>query len=187
MTEFPGPTATNMRRHPPLHPRAAGGFTLLELTVVLLIVVILTAGVVPSLVGFMSRTHLRSSAWQVAAQLAFTRGYAVNRQLLCRVRLEPGTRVMLAEVEEDPEGAPGEFAPLDTPEMNQTVVSDEFTSMELEAVTLTSTEPTDALYFQPDGRAQGGNVLLDSLGGLKFTLSVTPNTGQVEVLESVAG
>jgi len=161
------------------------GFTLLELAIVLVIVAVLAAGVVPALMTAMNRTHLRSSAWQVASQLAFARAHAVSKQLLCRVRFDPEELAFLAEVEQDPEEAPGEFAPLQTPPMGRVALPENFVDVRMQTVSLTTPQSTEAVYFQPNGRSDGVEVLLESLDGVAFLVSVAHGAGQVRVEEGV--
>ena len=161
------------------------GFTLLELAVVLVIVAILAAGVVPALLRAMTRTHLRSSAWQVASQLSFARAHAVNKQLLCRVRFDPDELAFLAEVEQDPEETPGEFAAIEVPAMDHVALPEDFVDVQMQTVSMTTPQSTEVVYFQPNGRTDGVDVFLESLDDMAFTVSVSPNTGQVRVTEGV--
>lgn len=63
----------------PAIPAAAQGFTAMELLVVLSIVAILASIAMPSFAAFTANQRLRTAAYDLMADLTFTRGEAVKR------------------------------------------------------------------------------------------------------------
>lgn len=107
--------------------RRAAGFTLLELTMVLALLVIITWFVVPNFRDPLKRTHLPESAEQFRSLLALTRARAMIDGLRYRIRFleedeEAAANLTLrerlqpiVEVESDPIEYPDEFTPVTAP------------------------------------------------------------------------
>ena len=86
------------------------GFTLLEMVLVMVILVIGAGVAVPRFADFTGRQHLAAAASQATAVLAFARDYARSHGVAVMVTWDQS--LVTVSVEADPEGAPGEFTPV---------------------------------------------------------------------------
>jgi prepilin-type N-terminal cleavage/methylation domain-containing protein len=86
-----------------------GGFTLLEILLVLMLLVILAVFSWPALERRIETSALPESANKFRAMLFMARSSAIMQHKRYRVRFEPGVRDPFIEVEPDPIGAPGNY------------------------------------------------------------------------------
>lgn len=144
--------------------RAAGGFTLLELLLVLVIAAAGYAMVVKLSAGGVSGAELKSAARSVAAGLRDARGTAIARQESTALTLDVERRSM------EVDGARSRALPR---------------RLELKLYTAQSEIVDDkrgAIRFYPDGSSTGGRVTLAS-GDRKLLVDVDWLTGRVSIKE----
>jgi len=175
-----------------------GGFTLIELMVVLVLIGIMTAMIIPEMKGTFEDAVLRSSGRELVNvfNLAYSRAVTVNQ--LQRVRLDPGTGRYL--LERRVKAGPGEngFAPVrDVPGGEGKI--DSRISMELRRPEDVLPDGSDqaappvsggvtaiwdqAIAFYPDGTADAGEVLLQDREGFRLALRINPITARVDVVQ----
>ncbi len=82
------------------HPHARAGYTILELVVVMVIVLILAAIVGPSLVGFWSNNRTKAAVDTVTARLSDARGAAISQGRAYRVSASPDGRMVRVSPDE---------------------------------------------------------------------------------------
>lgn len=148
----------------PRDPRlAAGGFTLLELIVVLFLAGLVAALVVPSFSGTLESARLRSSAAEMRAALTLARTLAAS-----------GSRVRAVSFDVER----GEYA----------VVGEERKYLLPEGIRIASARVgTSAavselfrVRFFPDGSAEGAEIVVASSAGGRLRVTVDPLTGIAE-------
>jgi prepilin-type N-terminal cleavage/methylation domain-containing protein len=190
--------------------RRRSGFTLIELSVVLLALVIVAAAVVPALHGAGRQEDLAGVAARVAASARFARDEAVERQTAITLTVQPELSAVRLAVDGTAEapldasfGAPvsrsvagpqtmGGQSPLSSlPSAFAFVRLPLRIHARLEAVpeTLNGSAPVTpasggelpSLRFPPDGRTVGGVVVLTDDRGRTLRVAVTPDTGRVRV------
>ncbi len=85
-------------------PKPRAGYTILELMVVLVIILILAAIVGPSLIGFWSNNRTKAAADAVGGRLADARGAAISQGIPYRLSASPDGRMIRVSPDES-EGA----------------------------------------------------------------------------------
>ena len=94
--------------------RAAGaGFTLLEMVLAMVLVVLLASLAVGGLLGTLESTRTKEHASRIASLLRAARAEAANSACRLRLSFDPETTQPLLGIERDPLGDPGVFEPVD--------------------------------------------------------------------------
>lgn len=149
----------------PASGRRTGGFTMLELLVVLTLIGLLVAIVVPMFGGGVSTTELKSDARAVAAGLRQARGQAIAQRGEAQLELDVGAHTF--RVPPDPR------------------VHKLAEQIDLKLFTAQSDLVNDkvgAIRFFADGGSNGGRITL-AAGERKFDVDVDWLTGRVAILE----
>jgi len=100
------------RRDVSRRPCAAGGFTLLELVLVIGLMVLLASFAWPALRTRFERSQLPESGDQLRSLLVLTRAQAMLDNRRYRIRFAPNERQPIVEWEKDPFSAPGKYEPV---------------------------------------------------------------------------
>jgi prepilin-type N-terminal cleavage/methylation domain-containing protein len=181
--------------------RLNAGFTLIELMVVLIGLVIVAAAVVPALRGAGHQQDLTGTAARVEASARFARDEAVRRQATILLTVEQQPAAVRLAVDNTP--APNGMGPVGMmPASGQpanVALSSSFALVRLPTRIQARLEPVpetmngamtattaangevDSLRFPPDGRSAGGAVVLTDSRGRTLRVVVTPDTGVVQV------
>ncbi|MGR9071693.1 MAG: GspH/FimT family pseudopilin [Gammaproteobacteria bacterium] len=144
------------------HKTGAGGFTLIELILVLFIVVAGMAVIGPSISSGHSSAQLRAAARDMESALRYVRGYALASQREAVFSIDLDENSYSVDSRERVYPIPKEIA--------ITLVT---------AQTELSGEGKGSIRFYPDGSSTGGRVTLES-GELKKIIDVNWLTGGVE-------
>lgn len=151
-----------IRRSGRIRGQAAGGFTLVELLVVLVIASLVLAMVGTSISRNIGSAEMRTAGRKVAASLRYTRTQAIltKSEQVFLVDTEKATfKAGEREVEELPEGMRVEL----------NTARSELTS-----------ETSGGIRFYPDGGSTGGNVRLEANGRI-YRVDVGWLTGEASV------
>ena len=186
-----------MRR--PNQQPAPGGFTLIELMVVLVLMGILSAMILPEMKGTFADALLRSSGRDLVNvfKLAYSRAVSLNQVQVVRVdegsghyqieRLVPGRSSQQEYAPlKDVSGSAGKIDPRIRVQVHKrdAVPSAEATdSQEAAPVGDRQATPASAVAFYPDGTADGAEVLLHDSAGFGLRLRINPITSRVEILQ----
>ena len=142
--------------------RAAGGFTLVELLVVLVIASLVLALVGTSISRNVSGAEMRTAARKVAASLRYTRTRAIlskSEQVFLVDTEERSYKAAERDIEKLPEGM----------NVQLNTARSELTS-----------ETAGGIRFYPDGGSTGGNVRLEANGRI-YQVNVAWLTGEASV------
>ena len=171
--------------------RSHGGFTLVELLVVLVIIAIATAVAVPALWKTYGKAQLRACARTLAAQiqLARTRAALQATPQVVSINMEERSSRLFAHPS-------GQELQEDAGDLLQLPVAVSFKSVNLlkvpslieqhvekEGKQAQEELPTYDLEFLPQGLAEGAKIVLQDTRGRAFTVKVDPGTGIVSVTE----
>ena len=153
-------------RRPPVNiHRPAGGFTLVEVVVVLVIASLVLALVGTSISRNISGAEMRTAARKVAASMRYTRTQAILTKTE-QVFLLDTESLTYQAAEKDPEKLPEGM------KVELTTARSELTS-----------ESAGGIRFYPDGASTGGKVLLEANGRI-YTLNVSWLTGEARLERS---
>lgn len=146
------------------HPRRAGGFTLVEIVVVLVIAAAALAVVAPNLGSAMARTELTSSTREIASGLRHVRGHAMASGRPAEFWLDVQRHQYSVGDKPKPRGLPD--------------------SVKLTLVTADTQAARDGrgfVRFFPDGSSTGGKVVLEAAGD-KRLVEINWLTGYVRIV-----
>jgi len=177
------------------NPPARAAFTLIELTVVVVLIGILSALIIPEMRGSYEEALLRSTSRDLidAFHVAYSRAVSFNQAH--RFRFDPATHRYLLERRVWDNGredylpvrdVPGAEGQLDARISVHIRTSDDSVGtlpQNQTASTDASTEKTDELSFYPDGTTEAADVLLQDRQGFRLLLRLNPTTARVRVFE----
>ena len=159
------------------------GFTLVEVTVVVIIVAVLAGMVVPRMVGSVSSSELREAARGLLMAATYAREYAVTRRCCCRLSILPDQRRYVLEYQPDPERRPGEYEVLQGGLVKFAALPER---VRLERVKIQRADrrrgPEKCIIFQPTGESDAAVVGITD-GRRTYSLLVFPSTGRARLVE----
>jgi type II secretion system protein H len=168
------------------------GFTLLEVTVVMVIVLLLSALAIPRMGGTLAEARLKQSARDVTGLLRFARDYCVVTEGTCEVRIDPD-RDAYQFVAFDEEGRRVEPRNSRRPDERQRMamgddVSDvrqlpkdvHFARIYSEAPLTEDTKLARVMYY-PDGSATPATIAIQDDKQRAITVQVFRTTGMARV------
>jgi prepilin-type N-terminal cleavage/methylation domain-containing protein len=169
-------------------------FTLLELTVVVILIGILSALIIPEMRGTYEAELLRSTSRDLidAFHVAYSRAVSFNQ--LHRFRLDPATHRFMLEKRVWANGledfvpvrdVPGAEGQLDERISVRIRVSDSAQSTPAGQGTASENQTAgpEELSFYPDGTTEAAELLLQDRQGFRLLLRVNPTTARVRILE----
>lgn len=170
-----------------------GGLTLIELIVVLIIIGMITAMVVPRLIGSITRLDLTKTAKNISSALRHARSQAVSEQITyyavfdfeknkCFINAEkPGDDERVYPSNESATGGTQD-APVSETSMVKFYALPE--SVKIEKAVRSDKETDSGLFsieFYPAGNSSGGSVIFINEKERRFKLNVDPITGVVDI------
>ncbi len=156
------------------------GFSLIELTVVLILISLSIALVAPSLSKFSKSVELKACSQRIAAILRNYRGEAVNRGKVYQVVFDPKRiEVRIQSVGEEGEEGAGEKK--DGREIKTYKLPSGIQIKEIEAGLLQYPSDLPAIEFYPNGGSNGGKIIIDTQDNEGYRIKVDFLTGNVKI------
>ena len=166
-----------------------GGFTLLELTVVVTIAAVLVAMIVPQFRGTQQSAEARSVAREITLLARLARSHAATSSNTCRLRFDRTARRAWLEVREPKSGnfRPGVDLPDSTVRWDPGVEASVRTTRESSHRRPRrgqNRDSTDACHFYADGTADGVTVVVIGELGDRFAITIDGVTARSRVEEA---
>src|SRR5262245_9032995 len=153
-----------------------GGFTLIELMVVIVLMVILTAVILPEMRGTFEGAVLRSTARKLVSAMSMAHSRAITLQQMHRVVLDPNAgRFVIERTAREGEG--GRYASLsDLPggagDLDKRIAFD---------VRREGEGDRGAFSFYANGTADPAEIVLRDREGFRLALRINPVTARISV------
>jgi type II secretion system protein H len=177
-----------------------GGFTLIELMVVMVLIGILSAMIIPEMKGTYGDALLRGSARELVNvfSIAYSRAVSLNQAHVVRIERTSGRYEIERQVRaqgkqtellplKDVSGSSGDLDSRITIEVHRLSEADS-DNTDREASALPGNESQgearpDAVTFYPDGTADAAEIVLRDNAGFGLRLKIDPITARVEILD----
>jgi type II secretion system protein H len=180
-------------------PRAArGGFSLIELMVVVVLIGIMAAMIIPEMKGTYEEALLRSTSRELVGVFNIASSRAISLNQFLRVRLDLGTGRYATERQASDRTTRSAFVPvrdlpggegkLDT-RISVKIRKPSGEDDRSEPAAVRAPEDADipegsaAIAFYPDGTAEASEIVLQDRAGFRLALRVNPVTSRVRVVE----
>lgn len=164
--------------------RASGpdrGFTLIELIVVMAIIAIGSFALRPGIVAMLNSARERAAVRQLVSLFTAARAEAVMQGKLIRVVYEDSSGSFHAEIQLHPEINRAEFQSVTLLGKRGFCLPEQLLLQRLEIAGAEASEGVADLYFYPDGRTDGAQLLLVNTRGAETTITVASTTGRVHI------
>lgn len=160
--DYPGPAQRGNARHG--RSRRSAGFTLIEVSVVLVIAAAALALVAPNLGGVLERTRLTSATREIASGLRYARSHAMTAGRPVEFWLDVNAHSYLAGDRAKPHALP------DSVKLSLTTADGQATA-----------DGRGFIRFFSDGSSTGGKILLET-AGQRRQVQVNWLTGFVQIV-----
>jgi type II secretion system protein H len=158
-----------------------GGFTLVEMLVVIAIVAILYFALQPNLAGMLRGSEERTALRQLVGLFNYARIEAVGKGRLVRVVYDPNDVVFWVERQSDPAGDRAAFEPIRVQGRSKVKVPEWLDVSQLVAAGQEAHQQGAMIYFYPDGRTDGASLVLSDDKGREIVVEVSATTGRVTI------
>lgn len=159
------------------------GFTLYEIVIVLIVLLVVSAVVVPSFTGFLPSVKVRKSGDELMALFSKARTDAVLTSRRFRVVFTKEPPAYRLEYEPDPMNEPSTFRRLSGDWGAKTEFPDGVSLSTLEGAEGSEVPGEEYLEFQPDGSSPAARIVLAHESGDTLTLEIDPADGRARVVE----
>jgi prepilin-type N-terminal cleavage/methylation domain-containing protein len=160
------------------------GFTLVELSVVALLIVVLAAVAVPFFAGFWRASEERNCAWRVAALAHRARDYAISHAVRVALEYREADGQFCLTAESDDVGRQGDFQQLQLAGARPVSIPDSIEQVDVQ-VEGRDAGPDFPIVFFPDGQALAARIVLEG-SQTDWSVEIVPLTGQAQVTQADA-
>ncbi|MBN1830325.1 MAG: GspH/FimT family pseudopilin [Deltaproteobacteria bacterium] len=165
--------------------RGAGGYSLFELLVVLIIIGMAAALVTPRITGTLSSTNLKTAVKKIAAVLRYARSQAVAEERVVTVRFDLDARSVSFDASKDANSAAGEDAAGEkkSARVKEYVLPDKIVIEKVRIGEDAIDSGMATITFFPAGTSTGGTLVIADDRERRFQISVDFITGSVVIAE----
>jgi len=177
-------------------PKAAAGFTLTELIVVLVVITLIAGLVAPTFIHQLEYARLTSGCRQIVSYMRYARSQAILRGVPYRLNMDDrGQRYWITVYdEEETEDLAEPFRPDSSnlgardslPEgvtIEELLIGDELAGPGAELEAPVSAEGYPVIEFRPDGTCDGARMLLKNNNEERLAIFLDAATGRAEIAE----
>ena len=154
-----------------------------EVIIVLIVILVASAVVVPSLTGFLPSVRVRKAGDELLATFAKARADAVLTSRRFRVVFTKEPASYRLEFEPDPMNEPATFRALSGDWGAKAELPEGVTFSTLEGLAAETGTSEDCLEFSPDGSAPAATIVLSHENGDTVKIEVDPSDGRARVVE----
>jgi prepilin-type N-terminal cleavage/methylation domain-containing protein len=159
------------------------GFTLYEVIIVLIVLLLVSAVVVPSFSGFLPAVRVRKAGDELLAAFSKARADSVLTSRRFRVVFTKNPAAYRIEFEPDPMNSPATFRRLSGEWGADNELPEGVTFSTIEGTEPDSETTEDCLEFSTDGTAPGAKIVLEHEGGDQVTIEINPADGRARVVD----
>jgi len=163
------------------------GFTLYEVIIVLIVLLVVSAVVMPSITGFLPSVRVRKASDGLLATFAKARADAVLTSRRFRVVFTKEPAAYRLEFEPDPMNEPATFRKLSGDWGAKAELPEGVTFATLEGVVADAGSSESCLEFSPDGTAPAATIVLAHENGDSVKIEIDPSDGRARVVEPEEG
>ncbi len=161
-------------------------FTLIELTVVLFMMVLAAALVAPRFPGFLQSIQLKDAARRVAGLVQLGREQAILEEQTISLIYDANShrfRLIREDLQNSSPGtSPNQGETGEVPLSGVQIPLPEKVTVSLEKVGDSSANTSDTLVFEPDGRAEDANILLEIPGQSSLAVAIRRNATRIRIV-----
>lgn len=158
-----------------------GGFTLLEMVVVIAIVAILFFALQPNLAGMLRGSEERTALRQLVGLFNYARVEAVGKGCLVRVVYDPNDVVFRVERQSDPAVDRAAFEPIRVQGRSKVGIPEWLDVSQMAVAGQEVHQQSTTIYFYPDGRTDGASLVLADDKGRQIVIEISATTGRVTI------
>jgi prepilin-type N-terminal cleavage/methylation domain-containing protein len=174
-------TTSSSRRRAGARGRA--GFTLYEVIIVLIVLLVIGGVVAPSFSGFLPSIRVRKTSDSLIATIEKARVDAVLTSRRFRIVFTREPAAFRLEYEPDPMNEPGTFRRVPGEWGAKNELPDGLAFANLEGGETVAETTEDGIEFSPDGSASAMTIVVAHENGDRVTIAIDPATGRARVVE----
>lgn len=159
------------------------GFTLYEVIIVLVVLLVVSGIVVPSFSGLLPSVRVRKAGEEILSTIAKARDDSVLTSRRFRIVFTKEPAAYRLEYEPDPMNEPATFRALAGDWGVESALPDGVTFASLEGAGSDPETSEEVLEFSPDGTAAAMTIVLAHENGDQVTIEIDPADGRARVVE----
>ena len=163
------------------------GFTLVELTVVLMIIAVAATMIVPQVLGSMTSVRLRESGRDLLVAARYAHDFATTRRRVCRLVIDAKQQTYHIEYQSDPQRQPNKFKSMTSGPFKLTHLGKgvEFALVQIEPTRrpwADDGESAEVITFDPTGGADAAIIQIAN-GKRTCSLLIERSSGRATLLD----
>ena len=178
------PQTRRVRTPVPLLRERGGrsGFTLVEILVVIVVIVLLAGMMIPVFDSGLGRARTKGALNRAQSMMNLASSMAASEGQTIRFNVETEEGRFWLSIEEAPLENPGQFVPLKMSDLSSYRLDEEISITAWRVDGVDPEEERDPyIEFYPEGTAEKAAIVFESAGGEEFTILVSKLTSRVRV------